>query len=216
MNWTEAIDAYCERTDPSFWAEPLNAITNLAFVLSGVLMWRRCAGLPVIGRVLAGVLVAIGIGSFLFHTFAQPWAGLADVLPIVVFILVYIFAANRDFWGFGLWPALFLTALFLPYAAVLAPLFGRLPFFEISAAYWPVPLLIAVYAVLLRNRLPETARGLAIGAGVLTLSLVARSLDEPLCHAVPIGTHIWWHLLNAVMLGWMIEVWRRRVMGQAR
>ena len=97
MNWTEAIDAYCERSDPSFWAEPINAVTNLAFVLAGLWMWRRCAGVPALGRLLAAVLVAIGIGSFLFHTFAQPWAGLADVLPIVAFILIYIFAANRDF-----------------------------------------------------------------------------------------------------------------------
>ena len=104
-----------------------------------------------------------------------------------------------------------LAALFVPYAALMVPVFGQLPFFSISAAYWPVPLLIAVYAVLLRKRRPATARGLAIGAGLLTLSLVARSLDEPLCHAIPIGTHLWWHLLNAVMLGWMIEVWRRAV-----
>jgi hypothetical protein len=72
-----------------------------------------------------------------------------------------------------------------------------------------VPLLIAIYAVLLRRRAPDTARGLAIGAGILVLSLVMRSLDEPLCNAIPVGTHFWWHILNATMLGWMIEVYRR-------
>lgn len=214
MNWTEAIDAYCERTDPSFWAEPINAVTNLAFVVAGLLMWRRCAGLPLTGRILAAVLVAIGIGSFLFHTFAQPWAGMADVLPILVFILIYIFAANRDFWGLSLLPALLLTLLFVPYAVLAVPLFQRLPFLQVSAEYWPVPLLIGVYAWLLRRRLPATARGLAVGAGILTVSLVARSLDEPLCGAIPVGTHFLWHLLNAVMLGWMIEVWRRSPRGR--
>ena len=214
MNWTEAIDAYCERTDPSFWAEPINAVTNLAFVVAGLLMWRRCAGLPLTGRILAAVLVAIGIGSFLFHTFAQPWAGLADVLPILAFIVIYIFAANRDFWGFSLLPALLLTLLFVPYAVLTVPLFQRLPFLSISAEYWPVPLLIGVYAWLLWRRQPATARGLAAGAGILTVSLVVRSLDGPLCMAVPLGTHFLWHLLNAVMLGWMIEVWRRALTGR--
>ncbi len=41
---------------------------------------------------------------------------------------------------------------------------------------------------------------------MLTVSLVLRSLDAPLCAANPLGTHFLWHLLNAVMLGWMIEV----------
>ena len=49
------------------------------------------------GRVLAVILALIGIGSFLFHTFAQTWAGLADVLPILMFILVYIYVATRDY-----------------------------------------------------------------------------------------------------------------------
>lgn len=28
-----AIDHYCERTGPGLWAEPVNALTNLAFPL---------------------------------------------------------------------------------------------------------------------------------------------------------------------------------------
>ncbi len=78
-----------------------------------------------------------------------------------------------------------------------------------SASYAPVPLLILIYALLLRRRLPETARGLAVGAGILIVSLTFRTLDQPLCGALPFGTHFLWHVLNAVMLGWMIEVWRR-------
>ncbi len=92
------------------------------------------------------------------------------------------------------------------------PAFDALPFFTISSFYWPVPLLIAAYAVALRHRHPATARGLGLGAGILTLSLIFRSLDDPLCPHVPTGTHFLWHILNAVMLGWMIEVYRRHVL----
>jgi hypothetical protein len=137
------------------------------------------------------------------------------VVPIAVFILVYIFAANRGFWGLGLWPALGATALFIPYAAVTGPIFAALPFFEISSFYWPVPLLIALYAVALRNRVSDVARGLAIGAGILVVSLAFRSTDELVCDAVPVGTHFMWHILNGIMLGWMIEVYRRHVAGQS-
>ena len=53
------------------------------------------------------------------------------------------------------------------------------------------------------------ARGFAIGAGILTLSLVFRSMDAAVCGAFPVGTHFVWHLLNATMLGWMITMLRR-------
>ncbi len=33
-----AIDLYCERLGPGLWAEPLNAVTNLAFILAGILL----------------------------------------------------------------------------------------------------------------------------------------------------------------------------------
>jgi hypothetical protein len=39
-----------------------------------------------------------------------------------------------------------------------------------------------------------------------------RTLDEPFCATFPIGTHFLWHLLNALMLGWMIEVYRRHML----
>ncbi len=211
MDWTRSIDAYCERTDPSYWSEPVNAVTNFAFILAAVIMWRRCEGLPW-GRSLAGILFAIGVGSYLFHTHATPWAAALDTTPILLFSLLYIFLANRDFWGWPVWAAALGATAYIPYSFLLTPVFGALPFFEISSFYWPLPLLIFAYAVLLRRREPTTARNLAIGASILCVSLTARSLDEPLCMSIPLGTHFLWHILNAIMLGWMIETWRRHVM----
>jgi hypothetical protein len=210
MDWTRAIDAYCERTDPSYWSEPVNAVTNLAFIVSAIVMWRRCAGWTG-GRVLAAILFAIGVGSWLFHTHATPWAAMADTTPILLFTLVYIFLANRDFWGWPVWGAGLGALAYIPYTAALTPVFEALPFFTISSFYWPLPVLILTYAALLRRRAPELARNLAVGAGILCVSLTARSVDEPLCAAIPLGTHFLWHILNAVMLGWMIETWRRHV-----
>jgi len=204
------VIAYCERTDNAYWSEPVNALTNLAFLLAAVIMWRRIGAAPLpLGRALVMILAAIGIGSWLWHTHAQAWAGIADVLPILLFILVYLYAANRDFWRLPRWGALALSAAFIPYAAATVPLFRLIPGLGSSAAYGPVPLLILIYAALLARRLPEVARGLAIGAALLIVSLAARTLDGPLCDAIPFGTHFLWHVLNAVMLGGMIEVYRR-------
>lgn len=206
MPWTDRIDGYCERLGPGLMAEPANALTNLAFLAAALWLWPRTRGIE---RVLAAILFAIGIGSGLFHTFATRWAGLADTVPILAFILVYVFAANRHYLGWGTPLAAAGAALFVPYAAAAGRVFAALPGFAVSAPYWPVAILIAGYSGLLRRRLPLVARGLGIGTGLLTLSLVARSLDMALCPVWPVGTHFAWHLLNATMLGWMITVLRR-------
>ena len=210
MDWTAQVDGYCERLEPGLWAEPLNAVTNLAFLIAAVWVWRRSAGVVLV-RVLAAVLFAIGVGSGLFHTFATTWAGVADVLPILIYILAYIYFANRYYWGQRpVWAGVG-TLGFFPFAAATVPLFSMVPGLGGSAGYAPVALLIFLYSLALRGRLPVVARGLAIGAAILCASILFRSLDEPLCGVFPLGTHIFWHLLNAVMLGWMAEVLRRHL-----
>ena len=214
MAWLDAVDGYCERLTPGYWAEPVNAVTNLAFVVAAAVMWRRTAGLP-LARAMVLVLAVIGVGSYLFHTHANRVTGVMDVIPIVAFILLYVFAASRDFLRLTPWRAGLATVAFLPYAAATVPLWSMVPGLGSSAGYAPVPVLILVYAWLLRRRAPATAQGLAAGAGLLVLSLVFRTLDEPLCAVWPMGTHFLWHLLNAVMLGWMINVYVRHRTGRA-
>jgi len=214
LAWLDTVDGYCERLTPGYWAEPVNAVTNIAFVAAAALVWRRTAGVP-LARAMALLLAAIGVGSYLFHTHANRVTGLMDVTPILVFILLYIFAASRDFLEMTPWQAGIATAAFLPYAAATVPLWSMIPGLGSSAGYAPVPVLILAYAWLLRRRAPGTARGLAAGAGLLGLSLLFRTLDGPLCAVWPLGTHFLWHLLNAVMLGWMINVYVRHRAGRA-
>ena len=208
MLWTEQIDAYCERLGPGLWAEPLNAVTNLAFLVAALVMWRRTGGQG-LGGLLSVALALIGICSGLFHTLATVWAGAADSGAILLFVLIYLYAANRRFAGLAPWAAFAAVLAALPVLAALGWLFSQLPALGSSAGYAPVAVLILTYAAGLARRRPRAARGLAIGAGILTLSLIFRTLDMAVCASVPPGTHFLWHLLNALMLGWMIEVWRR-------
>ena len=213
MDWFEQVDGYCERTDFTYWSEPLNALTNIAFIIAALILWRRSAGVPM-ARVLSGILFGIGVGSFLFHTHATIWASVADVVPIGIFILTYLFVVNRDMVPMGGWMAAFATALFIPYAAALVPVLNQVPFIAISNFYWTVPILLALYAVFLRRR-PGIAQGFLIGASLLCLSITIRSLDEMLCDVIPIGTHFMWHVLNGIMLGWMIHVYTRHMLATA-
>ncbi len=207
----DQVDAYCERVDFSFWSEPINALTNLAFLIAALIMWRRSAGMPM-ARALTVVLGCIGVASGLFHTLATNWAGAADSLSIVVFILLYIFATNRDIWRLRPWPAFGLMWLFVPYAIPATLFFSVFTPLGASSAYATVPLLILLEAAFMWRFAPATARGFVIGAAILCVSITLRTLDEPLCDVLPIGTHFFWHLINAVMLGWMIEVYRRHLL----
>lgn len=217
MDWTAAVDGYCERLGPAFWAEPLNAATNAAFLIAALVMaWRLRGAHLHLANILVGILAAIGIGSFLFHTFATRWAGLADTLPILAFILAYIFAATRDYFGVSSWIAALAVVAFFPFAALTVPLFGLIPGLGSSAGYAPVPLLILGYAAALRRRAPATARNMGIAGVLLVVSLTFRTLDEPLCAVWPIGTHFLWHILNGILLGWLIETYRRHMLAARR
>lgn len=213
-SWSTPIDGYCERVDPSFWSEPVNALTNLSFLLAAAYALRtvrRGQSLdPGIGLLLALVL-AIGIGSFLFHTMATRWAALADVLPITLFILSYLILTLRR--GFGLaWSwAGGIGIAFLPLsslvaggaAAVTGGLLGG------SSGYLPALGALVVCGVLLRSRKPSAGRGLLLAAGLFLVSLTLRTLDQPLCPYVPLGTHFLWHMLNGVLLGYLVLVMAR-------
>jgi len=206
MDWSQQFDAYCERTDFTDWSEPINAVTNAAFIIAALIMFRRSQGFKG-AQALCVILFAIGTGSYLFHTHATAWASLSDVAPIGIYILTYLFLVNKDVMHWPWWGAGLGTAAFIPYATIIVLLMDQLPFFRISNFYWTVPILLLIYACVIRNKYPQTARGFCIGAGILSLSITLRSVDEILCDAIPIGTHFLWHCLNGLMLGYMIHVY---------
>ena len=213
MNWFEAVDGYCERMDASFWSEPLNALTNIFFLVAAVWVLRR-EGLNSTARILALILGMIGVASFLFHSFAQAWAGALDVLFILLFTLLYLFAASKDFIGAPRSIALVITLGYFPFSIIVDWLTLPLTFLGSTRIYMPMLILIILFSLILYKRLPIVSRGLAVGAFILVISMLARILDVPLCQKIPLGTHFVWHVLNAVMLAWMIEVYRRHIISQ--
>ena len=212
MQWTDPIDAYCERLSDAFWAEPVNAVSNLAFLVVAIaafLAWRQVDARTVRRRrdvaslSLIAVVAVIGVGSFLFHTFANRWSGLADVIPITLFIAGYLCLALHRFIGLPRWGAV-LSVLAFFFAAFLAgDLLARL----VGSSSGYVPPLLALYAIgislVVRRRSP--GKRVLGAAGVFTLSIALRMADMPLCAAHPLGTHFLWHVLNAATLGLLLS-----------
>lgn len=92
------IDIYCERIQPGLWDEPINAISNLSFFIAAWSSWRLVNSLNLQRynvKPLIYLIIAIGIGSSLFHTYATGWALLIDVIPITMFQIFYFWVYTR-------------------------------------------------------------------------------------------------------------------------
>ena len=105
---------------------------------------------------------------------------------------------------------------FFPFAGFIGWLISDWEYLGSTRGYVPVPILILIYAYLLRRKLPNVVGGLMIGVGILVASMGTRWADDPLCYMHPMGTQFLWHILNAVMLAWMIEVYRRHMLAGRR
>ncbi len=199
------IDRYCERLDASFWSEPVNALTNVSFIIAGILavsLLRKTSAQPLFMWVLAGLMLLIGIGSFLFHTFATPLTALADAVPIYAFQLTFMWFYSRSALRYGCWTAGGVIGFFL--LVTLAS--GRIPFaLNGSEAYLPAILLLGLFAVLATRQAVDGAHWLAVATLLFAVSLGARTVDEWWCAMWPLGTHFIWHALNGVVvyLSWV-------------
>lgn len=212
MSWTKTVFAYCERgTDPSVFAEPVNALTNVAFFVAAGLAYRKLTKLPSAARdvdcLIFVVLIGLmGIGSSLFHLFGQRWAFIADVTPILIFVLVYLNYALVRFLDLTPGVSLLLTAALLGTAPLIALLpGGGLMMLNGSAGFVPVGMVLATVAWLAHSRGHPAGRNLMLGAGIFVASLLLRTIDRAICDFTNVGghltgTHGLWHVLNAFLL----------------
>ena len=209
--------ADCERLIDGFLAQPVNAMSSLAFVVVGVLVpvvVRRRLGVPTaITRAFSFALVIVGIGSVAFH---GPGGPVADwVHDGSITVLLVLIVATEIGYRAG-WSA---RQLLLGWAVASTALI-------VVEWIWPIvgdPLNapLALFAVLgavgpqLRRRVsrPPDGRGKAVLTGIAMLGtgavvmLLSRT-NGPLC--APEGLiqgHAIWHVLAATGLGVYTAAW---------
>jgi hypothetical protein len=200
LGWDIPVDLYCERIDATFWSEPLNALTNAAFIMAAcaaALRYRAAEVCDWFVQCLIGVVALIGIGSFAFHTLATRGAVLLDVIPITIFIYAYLALALRRFVSVGPIATTVLLAAFSAFSYGLSVL---VPHAWLNGSIDYLPPLAALYAIGLWPQNPEVRRGVLMAAVLFTASLVLRTADLAVCRAFPAGTHFLWHMLNAGVL----------------
>ncbi len=221
----EHVFLYCERgTSEALLAEPINAASNGAFLLAALgglalLLLRPREQRSADHYLLISLVFLIGLGSLAFHLYATSATELADVLPIFVFMLVYLgFALNR-FLGVPVgWTMLLVigfTALMAATTQVKcwdsgigipgADVQAVKPCLNGSLFYLPALGALIAVGLLLDERRHRAAPYLLWAASILAVSVTLRTLDMALCDRIvlegrKIGTHFAWHMLNALAL----------------
>ena len=200
---TQFIDMYCERTDASFWSEPVNAMTNLSYLAGAWIVWRAVARvrwtLPGSVRSLPPMMAAVGLCSFLFHTLATVWAAVADQLTILLFGCVFLYAFLCQAAGVSRTPALIVAVLFGA-ASYYAPQLLPPGWLNRSGAYLPYLVGLLTMTAWLAAQRRDTARIFGGAVALFCVALVVRTGDQTWCAQFPLGTHFLWHVLTGGVL----------------
>ena len=206
MDLGTPVNQYCERIGPGLFAEPLNAISNAAFLLASVWLLLRSqppGGVPAYSRVLAALIFLIGLGSLSFHTFATTGTEILDVAFIAVFIFWFVACYFRHFGGWPWWAALLAMPAYAGFSKLV-----QMPFapnaLNGSVGYLPALAGLLLMAGWLLVRRLGGAAPLAAAAAIFAVSLYLRTMDRAWCLTLPIGTHWIWHCLNAVTLNLVV------------
>lgn len=198
---TNHIDIYCERTGPEFWAEPVNALTNLSFLVAAFFLGIKARNYNVLNIhmvVLIALVAGIGTGSFLFHTKAVFWAMMSDVIPIMLFQIYFLYVYSRWVLGLTHLQSAILPAVFI----VLTTIVGMIPGDKLNGSLGYAPSLILLLAVGAYHLKKGYAGGryFLAAACIFPTSLFFRTIDEMFCPAFSQGTHFMWHILNGLVL----------------
>ena len=189
---------YCERSGPDPFAEPLNALSNLAFVIAAILAARHIQRFPnstLRVRLLPWSLAWVAIGSALYHTYRSPLSFILDIVFLSAFILgalylslhlvlSYPFAA---FVGTATFLGLQISLLLLVFSDFLN---NSAPYLITLGFSFPVMVVSAL-------RYPVLWKQVVLTAFFYSSAIFFRSIDRFLCPWLPFGTHFLWHLASA-------------------
>ncbi|MFN2148584.1 MAG: ceramidase domain-containing protein [Anaerolineales bacterium] len=197
---------YCERLGPGWFAEPLNAISNLAFLITAVLAARwiqRQAGLSGSARALPWSIGEVGLASALYHTLRGPITFALDALSLLSFVLLVILVVLRaSEMRLALVAVVMLTFLGLESAALL--LLPQ-PFLHGSATYLVMLLTLLLLMALIARKRPARVMMMVPIALLFAAAILFRTIDIAVCPWLPIGTHFLWHLSAAAAAFYVIR-----------
>jgi len=186
------LSRWCERVSAGLFREPVNALSNLGFMVAGVVMFlvltrdrterprsNRFHGLTPLAVLYAGATTCLGAGSLLMHGTNTAWGAWADNLGMVGYILVPWLINVAEM---GRWPVRRLFAVYLVLMVVYGigyALWGgklgiNLDLFELSIALWGISeLLYRFWSPLVRLLSGLSGFAIAAAFGIMPWEMLA-------------------------------------------
>lgn len=196
------IDLHCERTQPGLFEEPLNALSNLGFVIVAILLFRLVRAKdhqPFSTYFLIFMCGFIGIGSMVFHTTARMWAAMyMDVIPIAIFATTFIFLFAKHILRLNFLGTMLLVALLFFENAVFKSYVTRAPDGYVSlipTAFFLI--FVCIYMFITKN---TSRKNFLIATIIAVVAIFFRATDIRFCETFPYGTHFLWHSLMSVFM----------------
>lgn len=194
----------CEAIGTGVLAQPVNAISSLAYVAVG--LWvlagsRRRRARSTLERPFALAMIGVGVGSFLFHGPMPPaarWLHDMSIVALLVVLVAGIVASLAHRPARGVVPTVVLVV-----AAIITAL---LPEAGILIAFGLVVVLIGSEAWRRLGRDSPPPPGWLMRSGLLVIAATALQLlgrsGGPLCDPSSwYQGHAAWHVLTALALG---------------
>lgn len=189
------IDFYCERNLPTAFNEPANILSSFAYVFFGFLLLINQQNERSSSK-WHWLMILVGLGSVLFHTFAEFWTMISDIIPISILILAIFIASLKKNLHFSKRQIFLSTLSLLSMTGVITIIVpsetvnGSQPYF--------VPLLaLGLITVSIWLKSPRDGVRYVFATLIFCAALFFRMIDNTICPYFSVGTHFIWHLLSA-------------------
>lgn len=211
----------CERGALGPFAEPLNVVSSLLFIIVAIATYRYYRkNEDLKGRwiwdvhILTIITFIIGLNSVIFHSFPSPTTELLDTVPIVIFIILYFWSVLFRIGRCTMFQAGICFVAFLGFSHMLVSQFPRA--MNDSIGYLSSMVALIVIAVHLHLKARPSSQYFMLASLIGVVSLFCRAIDHEVCDVWPFGTHFFWHTCNATLLYILLKQIIRNVNRDAR
>lgn len=189
---------YCEAPMFGDYFQPLNTITNISFIIAGLVFYyqlKKVGGIDLRAKILLWIMIIFGLGSAAWHTYPTFWTWIWDVFPPTLFFLyLNYFLFTRVLPSIRLGQIWFVMAMIWTgiMTFVLQYVFNNeLNGAETYIAQLAFQIALGVYD-LFRKRI--AAKWIFALVGIFVFQLFFRQNDGTFCESWPHGLHFLWHL----------------------
>jgi hypothetical protein len=192
----------CEFFKSGLQSQPINLITNLAFLISGWKIYGLLKKHKIINKdlwLLFYGVILLGLGSAIRHYHSSILTLIIDGLPMLGLICLSVYLFAKYLFKLNHWKSLLAIFGYVLLMALILITFNKTVrsalVFSLSSQLIFLPVVL-----ISRKRRRETSGLLVTATVFFLLAAVAFIVDLNYCQKLLFGTHWLWHIFNGLAL----------------